>query len=64
MYIFNIVGMLYLAFAVCQYFYYTMMPVMIKLSSATVMNLSMLTSDLYTLIIGLLLFGYKVNKRI
>jgi len=55
--------MLYLAFAICQYFYYTMMPVVMKLSSATVMNLSLLTSDLYTLLIGLLVFGYKVNKR-
>ena len=53
-------AMLYVAFSICQYFYYTSMPVVMKLSSATVSNLSELTSDMYTLIIGLFLFGYKV----
>ncbi|XP_066922154.1 solute carrier family 35 member F2-like [Clytia hemisphaerica] len=56
------VGMLYFAFAICQYFYYTMMPVVMKLSSATVMNLSLLTSDLYTLLIGLLIFDYQFSN--
>ena len=53
-------AMIYVAFAVCQYFYYSVMPVVMKLSSATVVNLSLLTSDLYTLMIGLFIFGYKV----
>ena len=50
------------AFAICQYFYYTLMPLVMKLSSATVVNLSLLTSDLYTLTVGLVLFRYKVSK--
>ena len=55
--------MLYLAFAVAEYSYYSMIPVVMKLSSATVMNLSLLTSDVYTLLIGLFLFSYKVNMN-
>lgn len=59
--VFFVAAMIYVAFAVCQYFYYTVMPVVMRLSSATVVNLSLLTSDLYTLLIGLLIFGYKVK---
>ena len=40
------------------------MPWVISLSSATVVNLSLLTSDLYTLMFGLFLFGYKVGAII
>ena len=49
------------SFVICQYLYYTLMPWVITLSSATVVNLSLLTSDLYTLMFGLFLFGYKVR---
>ncbi|XP_065057905.1 solute carrier family 35 member F2-like [Rhopilema esculentum] len=49
------------SFVICQYLYYTLMPWVITLSSATVVNLSLLTSDLYTLMFGLFLFGYKFS---
>ena len=58
--VFFIAVLLIICFVVCQYMYYTLMPWVITLSSATVVNLSLLTSDLYTLLFGLLLFGYKV----
>ena len=37
------------------------MPVALKLSSATVVNLSLLTADFYSLFCGLFLFHYKVS---
>merc|ERR1712226_204992 len=53
------VGLILASFAIAQYFYYTVMPKVIHLSSATVVNLSLLTSDLYTLTVGLFLFDYQ-----
>jgi len=55
------VVLLIICFVICQYMYYTLMPWVITLSSATVVNLSLLTSDLYTLMFGLFLFGYKFS---
>lgn len=55
------IGLIFAAFGLCQYLYYTIMPFVMRLSSATVVNLSLLTSDLYTLIVGLFLFGYKFS---
>lgn len=44
---------------------YSFMPVVIKKTSATAVNLSLLTADLYSLFCGLFLFHYKVcgNER-
>ncbi|CAH1230434.1 SLC35F1 [Branchiostoma lanceolatum] len=52
------VGLLFVGFAVCLFALYTIFPTVIKLSSAVVVNLSILTADLYTLFIGLFLFHY------
>ena len=60
---FSFAVLLVICFVICQYMYYTLMPWVITLSSATVVNLSLLTSDLYTLMFGLFLFGYKVRQR-
>ena len=60
---FSFTVLLVICFVICQYLYYTLMPWVITLSSATVVNLSLLTSDLYTLMFGLFLFGYKVRQR-
>lgn len=38
------------------------MPLVIKVTSATSVNLGILTADLYSLFFGLFLFGYKVSK--
>ncbi|XP_078618113.1 solute carrier family 35 member F2-like [Branchiostoma floridae x Branchiostoma japonicum] len=55
------VGLLFVGFAVCLFALYTIFPTVIKLSSAVVVNLSILTADLYTLFIGLFLFHYTYH---
>ncbi|XP_019623405.1 PREDICTED: LOW QUALITY PROTEIN: solute carrier family 35 member F2-like [Branchiostoma belcheri] len=52
------VGLLFVGFAVCLFALYTIFPTVIKMSSAVVVNLSILTADLYTLFLGLFLFHY------
>eukprot|EP00794_Sanderia_malayensis_P000161 gene161-773_t len=55
------VVILFVGFVISQYTFYTLTPFVITLSSAAVANLSLLTSDLYTLLFGLFLFGYKFS---
>ena len=38
-----------------------MMPIALKRSSAMVVNLSLLTADFFTLLVGLFVFNYKVK---
>uniref|UniRef100_A0A670HLL9 Solute carrier family 35 member F2 n=1 Tax=Podarcis muralis TaxID=64176 RepID=A0A670HLL9_PODMU len=56
------VVLLFLAFALCMFGLYSFMPVVIKVTSATSVNLGILTADLYSLFFGLFLFDYKVSK--
>ncbi|XP_031574432.1 solute carrier family 35 member F1-like [Actinia tenebrosa] len=55
------VAFYFLGFAVCLFLLYTLMPIALKISSAMVVNLSLLTADFYTLLLGLLLFKYKFS---
>ncbi|XP_064574234.1 solute carrier family 35 member F2 isoform X3 [Zonotrichia leucophrys gambelii] len=55
------IALLFTAFALCMFGLYNFMPVVIKITSATSVNLAILTSDLYSLFIGLYLFYYKVS---
>ncbi|XP_073922897.1 solute carrier family 35 member F2 isoform X1 [Castor canadensis] len=54
------VALLFVAFALCMFCLYSFMPLVIKVTSATSVNLGILTADLYSLFFGLFLFGYKV----
>ena len=54
-------GLLYVGFTACMFGLYSFMPVVIKKTSATSVNLSLLTADLYSLFCGLFLFHYKVS---
>uniref|UniRef100_A0A8C5NJ91 Solute carrier family 35 member F2 n=1 Tax=Junco hyemalis TaxID=40217 RepID=A0A8C5NJ91_JUNHY len=54
-------ALLFTAFALCMFGLYSFMPVVIKITSATSVNLAILTSDLYSLFIGLYLFYYKFS---
>ncbi|XP_013871374.1 solute carrier family 35 member F2 isoform X2 [Austrofundulus limnaeus] len=56
------VGLLFAAFALCMFALYSGMPVVMKLSSATSVNLSLLTSDLFSLFVGIFLFHY--NRKV
>uniref|UniRef100_A0A673MT18 Solute carrier family 35 member F1-like n=1 Tax=Sinocyclocheilus rhinocerous TaxID=307959 RepID=A0A673MT18_9TELE len=54
------IGLLYIGFSACMFGLYSFMPVVIKRTSATAVNLSLLTADLYSLFCGLFLFQYKL----
>ncbi|MED6240358.1 hypothetical protein ATANTOWER_019804, partial [Ataeniobius toweri] len=53
------VGLLFSAYAFCMYALYSFMPIVMKLSSATSVNLSLLTADLFSLFLGIFLFQYS-----
>ncbi|NWW35185.1 S35F2 protein, partial [Panurus biarmicus] len=55
------VALLFAAFALCMFGLYSFMPVVIKVTSATSVNLGILTSDLYSFFLGLFLFNYKFS---
>ncbi|XP_068936937.1 solute carrier family 35 member F2 [Petaurus breviceps papuanus] len=55
------IALLFVAFALCMFCLYSFMPVVIKATSATSVNLGILTADLYSLFFGLFLFGYKFS---
>ncbi|XP_052245353.1 solute carrier family 35 member F2-like isoform X2 [Dreissena polymorpha] len=48
-------------FVVCLFTLYSCMTVVIQLTSATTVNLSILSADFYTLLFGLFLFNYKFH---
>lgn len=60
--IFPPTALLFVAFALCMFCLYSFMPLVMKVTSATSVNLGILTADLYSLFFGLFLFGYKVSK--
>ncbi|XP_053177185.1 solute carrier family 35 member F2-like [Scomber japonicus] len=55
------VGLLFSGYALCMYGLYSCMPIVIKLSSATSVNLSLLTADLFSLFCGIFLFQYNFS---
>lgn len=52
--------MLFAVYALCMFALYSFMPVVVRMTSATAVNLSLLTADLFSLFCGLFLFHYKV----
>ncbi|XP_030189354.1 solute carrier family 35 member F2 isoform X4 [Lynx canadensis] len=54
------IALLFVAFALCMFCLYSFMPLVIQVTSATSVNLGILTADLYSLFFGLFLFGYKL----
>ncbi|XP_053564529.1 solute carrier family 35 member F2 isoform X2 [Bombina bombina] len=55
------VVLLFAVFALCMFGLYSLMPIVIKVTSATSVNLGILTADLYSFFFGLFLFGYKFS---
>ncbi|XP_040282200.1 solute carrier family 35 member F2 isoform X1 [Bufo bufo] len=55
------IGLLFAAFALCMFGLYNVMPLVIRVTSATSVNLGILTADLYSLFFGLFLFGYSFS---
>ncbi|KAI8327266.1 solute carrier family 35 member SLC35F1/F2/F6 [Choanephora cucurbitarum] len=56
----GIAGMI-VTYTICMLVLYSFAPVIFRMGSAVVYNISLLTSDFYGLIFGLGLFGYKVT---
>lgn len=50
------------SFTITLFVYYTITPAVVKITSAMAVNLSLLTADFYTLVVGVLLFQFKVNS--
>lgn len=51
---------LLIGFAMCLFWMYSFTPLMLHVSSATLFNLSLLTSDVFAIIAGIFLFHHKV----
>lgn len=54
-------GGVLLGFTMCMFILYTCMPLVMKMSSAATVNLSILTADLYALFVGIYLFHYAFS---
>ncbi|KAM9788920.1 solute carrier family 35 member F2-like [Neosynchiropus ocellatus] len=54
-------SVLFASYALCMFSLYSLMPVVMKMTSATAVNLSLLTADLFSLFCGLFLFHYKFS---
>ncbi|KAL3970661.1 Rho GTPase-activating protein 11 [Sarotherodon galilaeus] len=55
------ISMLFVVYTLCMYALYSFMPIVVKMTSATAVNLSLLTADLFSLFCGLFLFMYKFS---
>ncbi|CDQ81322.1 unnamed protein product [Oncorhynchus mykiss] len=55
------IGLLFAGYALCMYTLYSCMPIVVKKTSATAVNLSLLTADLLSLFCGLFLFQYTFS---
>jgi hypothetical protein len=53
---------LFVVFALCLFSLYALVPVILLLTSATVLNLSMLTADFFSVLAGVYLFHYTVCR--
>ncbi|KAL6098428.1 slc35f2 [Pungitius sinensis] len=55
------IAVLFAVYALCMYALYSFMPVVVKVTSATAVNLSLLTADLFSLFCGLYFFDYTFS---
>lgn len=53
--------MLFAVYVLCMFALYSFMPVVMEMTSATAVNLALLTADLFSLFCGLFLFHYRVS---
>lgn len=53
-------GILFAAESVCMFFIYTIMPVVLEMSSAAFLNVNLLTADFYAVLVGVFMKQYQV----
>uniref|UniRef100_A0A672S6M5 Solute carrier family 35 member F2-like n=1 Tax=Sinocyclocheilus grahami TaxID=75366 RepID=A0A672S6M5_SINGR len=58
---FHFLSLLFVAYTLCMYGLYSFMPVVVNMTSATAVNLSLLTADLFSLFCGMFLFRYNFS---
>ena len=58
------IGGLFTGFGVSLFLFYSFTPWVIRMSSAVLFNLSLLTADFYTLMFGIFLFKYDVSQNL
>ncbi|XP_068187514.1 solute carrier family 35 member F2-like [Antennarius striatus] len=56
-----IVLLMFASYVLCMFALYSAMPVMVKMTSAMMVNLPLFTSNLFSLFCGIYLFGYKFS---
>lgn len=54
-------AMLFVVYVLCMFALYSFMPIVMEMTSATAVNLALLTADLFSLFCGLFLFHYTVS---
>lgn len=54
-------AVLFAVYVLCMFALYSFMPVVMEMTSATAVNLALLTADLFSLFCGLFLFHYRVS---
>ncbi|XP_056140211.1 solute carrier family 35 member F2 [Lampris incognitus] len=54
--------MLFAVYTLCMFALYTFMPIVVKMTSATAVNLSLLTADLFSFFCGIFLFNYTFSS--
>lgn len=55
------IAILFAVYVLCMFALYSFMPVVMEMTSATAVNLALLTADLFSLFCGLFLFGYTFS---
>ncbi|XP_068600931.1 solute carrier family 35 member F2-like [Brachionichthys hirsutus] len=55
------IAMLFALYVLCMFALYSLMPLVVQMSSATTVNLSLLTADLFSLFCDIFLFGYTFS---
>lgn len=55
-------AMLFVVYVLCMFALYSFMPIVMEMTSATAVNLALLTADLFSLFCGLFLFHYRVSN--
>lgn len=57
-------AMLFVVYVLCMFALYSFMPIVMQMTSATAVNLALLTADLFSLFCGLFLFHYRVSNSL
>ena len=52
----------FISFIISLFLFYSLMPIVMKYSNAVVVNISLLTADIYAMVVGVNLFKQEVSR--